>query len=280
MLYSKAVSTHSRLLPIDMVIVRNALSEGAIVMKKVQMGEKIDLDEFRRIHSSRWRLTDFGVLQARNTGKWLNEHFPNHFNAYMTGEYVRSIETAVNLGIPNASWQPSFYLRPREFGDFSIFNGLKLSDEEYQRQLNERNRDTFYWTPPNGESIAHLNLRVERVMNWIRNHVQDDGACIIVTNKDIMETIRIRLENISQAEFNQRINHCPQDEQLNYCSVLHYSRRNPKTGEIVPRYSWFRVVTPWMGKQFAKEGFKEIYQKFYTNEDLLAEVSNVPKLFE
>ena len=95
-----------------------------------------------------------------------------------------------------------------------------------------------------------------------------------------MEAIRVRIENISQADFVKKIANCPVNEQLNYCSVLHYSRRNPRTGEIVPKYSWFRVVTPWMGKHFTKEGFSSIQQIHYSNEDLLAEVSNIPRLFE
>ena len=114
-------SSFNTRLPIDMVIVRNALSEGAIAMKKLQNSDEIDLEEFQNVHSSRWKITDFGKLQAKNTGKWIRDHFPNKFNAYLTGEYVRSIETAVNLNLQDATWKPSLYLRPRDFGDFSIF---------------------------------------------------------------------------------------------------------------------------------------------------------------
>ena len=55
------------------------------------------------------------------------------------------------------------------------------------------------------------------------------GLTVQLTNKDVMEAIRVRIENISQADFVKKITNCPASEQLNYCSVLHYSRRNRKS---------------------------------------------------
>ncbi|EAY01786.1 hypothetical protein TVAG_111430 [Trichomonas vaginalis G3] len=267
--------------PVDMVIVRNAISEGAIAIKKKQLGLSYTMDEkLQNLHPSRWRLTNFGRLQAECTGNWINEHFPLQFDAYITGEFVRSIETAATMKLKGALWKPSLYLRPREFGNYSLLSrGVNPKEVQASRNIKEKVRDSFYWTPPNGESIAQLTLRTERVIHWIRNRVPADGSVVIVTNKDIMEALRIRIEKISQSDYDRRINHCPKDESLHYCSILHYSRRNPKTGEIVPRYSWMRICTPWLGKNYAKEDFKEIYEISYKNEELLAEVSNVPCLF-
>lgn len=270
-----------RLFPIDMVIVRNAISEGSLAIKKKQLGLTYQIDEkLQNTHPSRWRLTNFGRMQAAETGNWINEHFPHQFNAYLTGEFVRSIETAATMKLKGALWKPSLYLRPREFGNYSILSrGVSPKQITAQRNIKEKIRDSFYWTPPNGESIAQLTLRTERVIHWIRNRVPQDGAVVIVTNKDIMEALRIRIEKISQLDYDRRILHCPKNEMLHYCSILHYSRRNPKTGEIVPRYSWMRVCTPWLGKNYSKEDFKEIHERSYKNEELLAEVSNVPCLF-
>ena len=272
---------YSHQLPIDLLLVRNGISEGAIMIKKAQKEKNsIELESLCQTHSSRWRLTDFGRLQSKSTGKWISDHFHGNFDAYMTGEYVRSIETAANLNLINAKWNPSLYLRPRDFGYFSNFKPNNLDPSEFEKLINERSRDIFYWRPPNGESIANLALRAERVLHWIRYHVPPEGKAIIVTHKDIIETFRIKLERISQMDYPNLIKNPSKKLSLNYCSILHYTRRNPKTGEVIPNYQWLRVVTPWMGKEFTPEGFQDIVSKHYGNIELLSEVSNVPHLFE
>jgi len=239
-----------------------------------------DIEPVTQIHTSKWRLTDFGRLQAKAAGKWICNHFSGEFDAYMTGEYIRSMETAAILGLPDAKWNPSLYLRPRDFGTLSELTNDLNNPSEFEKLLKERSRDSFYWRPPNGESISNLGLRTERVLHWIRNHVNPEGKAILVTHKDIIETFRIKIERISQMDFGDLIRNPSKDMRINYCSILHYTRRNPKTGEIVPRYKWMRIVTPWMGKDFSHENFKDIVSKHYGNEELLAEVSNVPRLFQ
>lgn len=268
------------ILPIDLVIVRNGTSEGSIALQKYQKGgaNEMFVSDLMSMHSSKWRLTEFGRIQARATGKWIMETFDHPFDAYMTGEYVRSLETAACLNLPEAQWIPSLYLRPRDFGSFSQFD-REFNKKEQEQHMKERARDAFYWTPPNGESIAHLTLRTERVIHWIRNHVPCTGSAIIVTHRDVMETMRIRLERVAQMDYSSKIANPPNHLKLNYCSVLQYTRRNPKTGEVVPRYQWFRVVTPWMGKNYIPSNFEEIITRHYGNTELLAEISNVPRLF-
>ena len=65
---------------------------------------------------------------------WLKEKFPKGFDALMTGEYVRSLETSAYLGIPHAKWQKSLYLRPRDMGNLQRF----CFDEHYTREEAEQ----------------------------------------------------------------------------------------------------------------------------------------------
>lgn len=265
-------------LPIDLLIVRNAINEGSLRLKLNEISKyKYPLDKLKETHGSKWKLSPFGRLQAKVAGNWIKEHFPTKFDAYLTAEYLRSMETAARLDLPGSVWIPSVYLRSRDFGDLS---SLKIeSVEDFNVHMKERARDIFYWTPPNGESIAHLMLRTERVIHWIRKNVPPDGKALIVTNKDIMEALRIRMENIVQTNFIKAIANPPPKDVINTCSIIHYTRRNPRTGEVVPKYRWKRTVTPWMGKKFSPESFDDIVDVHYQNEDLLAEVSDTPTLF-
>lgn len=266
-------------MPIDLVLVRNGTSDGTIALKRMRRTKDSFIDpKLFQMHNSRWRLTEFGSLQAKASGKWIRENFKKPFYAHIAGEYFRSLETAAKLGIPDARWVPSIYLRPRDFGSLSNLDS-PLSSQEYKEHMSEKARDSFYWTPPNGESIAHLSLRTERVIHWISQHVPPEETALIVTHKDIMETFRIQIEKISQLDYTKMIVQCPPEQQIHHCSILHFTRRNPLTGEVIPTYGWMRVVTPWMGRKFTDNEFVAIVKKRYGNEELLAEISNFPHLY-
>ena len=145
--------------------------------------------------------------------------------------------------------------------------------------MRDKSRDAFYWTPPNGESIAHLTLRTERVIYWIRNHVPENGSALIVTHKDVMESLRIRIERISQMDYKEKVDDPPNQHKLQNASILQYTRRNPKTNEIVPHYRWMKILTPWLGKYYIPKDFEPIIMKHYGNSELIGEVSNVPHIF-
>lgn len=269
-------------LPIDLLIVRNGTSDGSIIIhggyRNTEMVKKYR-QKLSKVHNSKWRLTKFGIFQARAAGKWITENFQRPFDAYMTGEYVRSLETAGSLDLSAAKWIPSLYLRPRDFGSFAKLD-RKFSQSEFNEILKEKSRDAFYWAPPNGESIAHLSLRTERVIHWMRHRVPEDGAVIIVTHKDVMDSIRIRIERISQMDYKEKIADPPFRHTLYYGSILQYTRRNPKTGEVVPHYQWMRILTPWLGKHFIPKEFETIVMKHYGNAELIGEISNVPHIFK
>lgn len=267
--------------PLDLVIIRNGASNGSVFIQKRARRQELargDIESLGRVHNSKWRLTQLGALEARTTGRWVAENFPGGFSAYMTGESLRSMETACCLGLRGAEWLPSLYLRPRDFGAFGEIS-QEVTRREFQRHMEEKSRDSFYWTPPNGESIAHLTLRTERVMRWIRRHVPERGAALIVTHKDVMESLRIIIERISQMDYRAKVAEPPARHVLHFCSVLHYTRRDPQTGEVAPSYRWMRVLTPWLGKRYMPRGFERIEEKIYGNEELRKEVSTVPYLF-
>ena len=261
-------------LPIDLVIVRNGLCQGTVALHHRKETQPRGTAKLPPVHASKWRLTSLGKSQAKSVGDWIKTVFKKPFDAYLTGEYVRSLETAYCLGLPDARWIPSLYLRPRDFGVFSDF-GRQFNESEFRQCMAERARDSFYWTPPNGESIAHLTLRTARIIHWIRSHVPSDGAAIIVTHKDVMETLRIRIERISQMAYPEQIASPPSHIALHHCSVLQYTRRNPETGEVAPRYRWMRVSTPWLGKKYLPDQWEEVYPRMWTNDDIMAEVSSV-----
>ena len=119
LLGSSSKRAHAKELPINLVFVRNGISEGTVAMKKRAAHDPSFIDDITtREQNSKWRLTNLGKMQARAAGRWLQSNITNKFDAFITGEFVRSAETAGYLNLPNAKWTRSLYLRPRDFGSF------------------------------------------------------------------------------------------------------------------------------------------------------------------
>src|SRR5271154_4881825 len=108
-------------MPIDLVLVRHGESEGNAARRLSFAGDDSAFtQEFCSRHGSRLRLTDRGREQARIAGDWLKENIGKHFDRYLVSGYLRAMETAALLELPDAIWYQEFYLREREMGLLEI----------------------------------------------------------------------------------------------------------------------------------------------------------------
>src|SRR5262249_38727745 len=145
--------THVMTMPLDLVLVRHGESEGNVAFGYSKRGDTRHFTpEFLARHSSKWRLTDRGREQARAAGVWLRENLAPSFDRYYTAEYLRAMETAAHLGFEDAAWYCEFYLRERDWGVFDVMS-FQDRRERYADDLKRREADTFFWTPPGGESM-------------------------------------------------------------------------------------------------------------------------------
>jgi len=85
--------------PMELVLVRHGQSEGNEAVARSKKGDlSAYVPDFQKKHSSSYRLTDKGLLQARVAGRYIREHVSEKFDRYYTSEYVRAMETAGLLG--------------------------------------------------------------------------------------------------------------------------------------------------------------------------------------
>ena len=66
-------------------------------------------------------------------------------------------------------------------------------------------------------------------------------------------------------------------DQIHNGHILHYTRRDPTTGEILPFFSFMRSVCPW-DRKLSPQGWKRIQRPTYANEMLLAMAERVPRM--
>lgn len=260
-------------LPIDLVLVRHGESEGNVANRRSRRGnDSAFTEEFLRRHSSTWRLTERGRDQAAATGGWISRNIAERFERYYVSEYIRAMETAALLGLPDAQWYRDFNLRERDWGELDV-----MADGERKRrfaqELQRRRSDTFFWCPPNGESLAQLCLRVDRILFTLHRECAD-GRVIAVCHGEVMWAFRVRLERMSQTRFRELDRSRDPHDRIHNGQVLHYTRRDPDTGEVSPHADWVRSVLP-EDPSLSRNAWERIVRPRFSNEELLREVELV-----
>ncbi|KAF8822330.1 phosphoglycerate mutase family protein [Cardiosporidium cionae] len=268
--FSFIVLKMHRNMPIDLVLVRHGQSEGNLAQRLSRQGNSSSIwkGDFRERHNSLYRLTDRGRWQANIAGEWIRCNISTVFDKYFTSEYIRAMETAAMLNLPNARWATETYLRERDRGVLANKSHVER-EKHFSEELRRKRRDDFYWQPSGGESIANLCLRVDRVMEILCENCSGLRV-IIVCHGGVMKSFRALIERRHNRGFSIR-------DKIHNCQIFWYTRRDPATGVIASKYNWMQSVCPWDLKRSANS-WKEIQRLVYTNEELLRSVECVPQL--
>ena len=263
-------------MPEDFVLVRHGQSEANIVQKLWKDDPSAQAPEgFFDRHDSRMRLSGLGISQAEQTGEWIRAEFPNGFDRYYTSPLARTVETAGRLAL-GGTWNIDDRWRERDWGEYGVLND---TEQEAQFAISKRLRgqSKWYWCPPGGESLATgVRLRFEDILETMHRELEGKKV-IAVTHGETMETARVVLERLLPEEWQGQ----ERDEayKMSNCQVLHYSRKNPTTGEIGKRLTWRRSVCAWDGERTWVAGeWLQIEHKKYADDDLLALVQLYPNL--
>jgi NAD+ kinase len=263
-------------MPIDLVLIRHGESEGNAARRCSAAGDNaVFTEEFCRRHNSRFRLTDRGREQARLAGTWLKENFRDRFDRYLVSGYLRAMETAGLLDLPDAAWYQEFYLRERDMGLFEI-----MSEDDKKRKHPEVYRqyefDPFYWTPPNGESIAQLCLRIDRVLHTLHRECSDKRV-IVVAHGLVMWAFMLRIERLTPGQYLEKSQSSDRNEQIRNCQIIHYTRLDPTTNLLSTRVDWVRSVCPW---EIANPVpmWRKIERPKFTNGQLMEAAEAAPRI--
>jgi NAD+ kinase len=263
-------------MPIDLVLVRHGESEGNVAFGLSKRGDHSHYTpEFLARHSSKWRLTDRGVQQARMAGEWLRANVAQTFDRYYVAEYLRAMETAAHLGLPGARWYCEFYLRERDWGMLDVMS-FQERRERYGEELRRREMDAFFWTPPSGESLASMCLRIDRVLDTLHRECADRRV-ILVCHGEVMWGFRVRLERMAQERYRELDQSHDPTIKIHNCQILHYTRRDPGTGQVAAHLNWMRSVCPW-DPGLSRNEWEVIGRPSYTNGGLLAVAERSPRL--
>lgn len=263
-------------MPVDLVLVRHGESEGNVAVRRSKRGDtSLYTEEFCARHSYSWRLTDKGLAQAKMAGAWIREHIGPAFDRYYCSEFVRAMETAALLDLEGARWRSEFYLRERNYGGIDVMPPAERF-AKYGEIMARRSIDDLFWTPPHGESMADLCLRVERFFDTLHRECADKRV-IVVCHGEVMWAFRVRLERMNRRVYKAFDASTHPFDRIHNCQVLHYTRRDPADGQLSPRLDWFRSICPTDLRR-SRNDWEKVTRPTYGNEDLLAEVALHPRI--
>jgi broad specificity phosphatase PhoE len=256
-------------LPLELVLVRHGESEGNIATRLAQSGDESAYSEaFVARHSSHWRLSSKGVRQARIAGEWLRERHPGGFDRWYVSEYDRAKETAALLDFQDASWFVDYNLRERDWG---LLDTLPPSQRaQHAAAMAFQHVEPFFWTPPNGLSLAQLTLYLYRMLDTLHRECST-GRVVIVCHGEVMWTLRVILERMSMDRFREL--HASRDpfDKIRNCQVLTYTRI-AADGSITPYVNRRQSVCPW-DLEGSDLSWHQVKPERYTNEQLMAQVA-------
>jgi NAD+ kinase len=261
-------------LPLDLVLVRHGQSEGNAAKRLSEKGDNTAYDLLSQRHTRSYRLSDLGREQAAIAGNWLATEFVRDgvsFDRFITSEYTRAMETAALLDIPGATWYRNFYLTERDWGDIE-----RCPDNERHEKFGDALRmrivEPFFWRPPNGESFAELCLRLDRVLDTLHRECSQKRV-LIVCHGEVIRAFRVLLERTPQQEFKERYLSKKKEDGVFNCEVVHYTRRDPESGETTDRVNWMRRIRPSQ-EPIWNTDWQKIVRPTYDNKGLLDAVEN------
>jgi broad specificity phosphatase PhoE len=265
-------------MPIDLVLVRHGQSEQNLAYHFARNGDPSLMTEaFRARHASQHRLTKRGRTQASIAGDWLRANGLGQFERAYCSTYIRAIETAGLLDLSVPYWREDPHLREREYGELE-----GMTDEErvarFAQLMQIRQTDPYYWTPVGGESDAQVSMRLRSGVIDTLARECSEMRVVIVCHGEVMWDFRPVLERMPIAQWTKlKVSDEPGVRIFN-CQVIHYTRRNPVTGQLSAHLEWMRSVCP-PNPDNDGPGWQQIVRPNFSNADLLAIAEQVPPLF-
>lgn len=267
----------------ELVLVRHGESEGNVAHKRSSQGDhSLYSGEFMKRHSSLWRLTEKGKEQAQQAGAWLKDHGQidkEPFDYHYTSEFLRAMETAALMNLPDAHWFTETHCRERDWGQWDLTAQKDKSNAEEDR----RKRHGLYFAPGGGESLAQVLLRVDSMLQFMHQRLHGKRV-LMVCHGELMWAFRIRFERLNQISYMDMAAKACEKERIHNGCILRFSRKDPDTKELHNDFLWRQLVTPWH-KDEARGDPDKTWTKLhtertsFTNADLLKTVNRFPRLY-
>lgn len=253
--------------PRNLVIIRHGQSERNAAVKAAYENNPALLADIVNFPSALAGLTDLGRQQATKTGQWLQQQSFN-FSRWYVSSYVRAKETAAFLRLPGAEWFIENRIRERVTGIMEDMTPIER--QRYLKGIKNRHHilDPYNFKPEGGESFAEVEERMRGFFDTLHRVGTEADVCI-VNHGHTMRAIDAIIHHMTPEDF--ALIHNERNERIKNCTVIHYTRIDPKGGVMKKYIGWVRTCTPWEDQNFSP--WEVVERKTYSAEELLEQVA-------
>lgn len=265
--------------PRDFILVRHGEAESNIAEGRSRDHDdhSIYTENFRSRHGSSHRLTPRGVTQAQAAQTWLKENGFRSFDEAHVSEYIRALETAGHLGLEDTSWVTNAALRERNSG---LMDTLPENErqERFPHNIRHGQLSSFFGRPPDGESLADVNIRARAGFMPILEASNPSHRIIAVSHGRTIRILHAIIEHIPFWVFEQREREFHPNHVVHNAHIFHYTCVDPEDAEHrLDQFGWMRSICPWdLSKTDTR--WRRIERPRYRSEDLLAIAERFPRL--
>lgn len=255
------------MLPKTLRLIRHGESQRNLAGYHAWHGNTNLFEEVITRPSSLAPLTDEGVRQAIETGKWLKKEKITFDRLYVSS-MNRAKQTAGLLDIPGAQWFIENRIRERSAG--VLEDMLPEDREKYHDSIVSAGHmwDPYNFRPDRGESFGDLEVRLRGFFDTLhRSHADTVG---VVSHGHVMKILEAIIYHMTPEEFTAT--HGGGVERILNGMMIEYTRIDPATNAELLYLGWMRFCTPWKDPHWSP--WKEITRKTYSSTELLQQIAD------
>lgn len=255
--------------PLTLTLVRHGQSEANLVQNGLHEGST----EFYDRLDAEMRLTAEGARQAQITGDWLKAN-GTQFDTFYSSPYVRTIETAYNLGISD-DWVLDDLWRERDWGTYGMISKKDQEDDIYERSNLIKRGFGWYWKPEGGESLSTgVRLRVTEIMRQL-SALPETSNVLAVSHGEFLSAFSFIMEGLTPHEWRERN---LSGYKIPNAGVIEYTRVDPETQKVSPVFSHKRRTSLHKETYQYTGQWEPIEVPKYNAEKMLNLINSYPRL--
>jgi len=229
-----------------LVLVRHGESEGD-VRRSLKNQPRSDM---LMKHPRDEEQTGRGHEQSAAAGRWIARYILGmygfeRFDWQRVSPLIRTRQSADSLGLPGM-WTDDDRLAERDRG--KIHGMTKIQHRQsYPDSYEQMSAYPFHWTPPGGESLLRVSMRLgELVDDFMQSSAT---AALCMTHRDVLWAAHLPVDGVSSDRIEQI-----DTDLLHNGHIVHYTNVNPATGTAEPgSLLWKRSCTPWLAATNAQD---------------------------
>jgi broad specificity phosphatase PhoE len=213
---------------LTLLLVRHGMSTRNHVTDLAFQGDIAPLEEHLVKHKDEfhWPLWTTGEDQAIAAGDWIRKNYAEGFVAQIVSPFVRAVQTADLLRIPNCEWQIDHRIRERYWGEYGPETDPPYLAPEYMRDVRVCGEPTWRTRLPGGEAVIDLFNPVRDFLHELLER-WSEGNVVIVTHGGTMRAMQMVLDGLTPETCHSLVRR-PTDN----CWIVRYELNNLKVEEL------------------------------------------------